>query len=66
MTGDGSQSRSACGHHERGGRSPNHEAKESGAGNGCPISPSCSWQEGGVCLHLPSEEGTKMKSSGLL
>lgn len=60
MMGGGSQSHGGHGNHERGDRSPNHEIKGGGAGNDCPISPSCSWQEGDVCLHLPSEEGTKM------
>ena len=43
-----------------------HGEKGSGAaGSGCPISPSCSWVEGGVCLHRSVETGTKGNTAGL-
>lgn len=64
-TSGGIQSHGECGGHGRGGHSPSHRVKGSGAGSGCPISPSCSWLEGGVCLHWTFETGTKEKTSGL-
>ena len=38
----GTQSHGERGGRGHGGRSPSHRVKESGAGSGCSISPSCS------------------------
>lgn len=61
----GTRGHGASGSRGHEGHSPSRERKGSGAGNGSPISPSCSGPIGGACLHGTLETGTKGNTSDL-